>query len=285
MPGVHRAVERVQHVGPVERDREDRSVARDLDLGHRANHNRTRVRPARTPTPPIPSLELDRPVPHVLRLTLRAPGKLNAVSGTMHGELAAVWRTIADDDETRAVIVRGADGAFSAGGDLDLVLEIANDPRRGTRVPRGARPRLQRDRLPETDRVGDDGPRDRSGLAVGLLADISIATRTRGSSTGTRSSASPPATTQRSLAAALRAREGEVPPAALRAGRRRRGRADRARLALRPRGRARRAGVRDRDAARRGSQPAIRHTKLALNNWCGSRGPPSTRRSRSSSST
>ena len=73
----------------------------------------------------FPSLELDRPASHVLRLTLRAPGQLNAVSGTMHRELAAVWRAIGDDDETRAVIVRGADGAFSAGGDLDLVLEIA----------------------------------------------------------------------------------------------------------------------------------------------------------------
>src|SRR5690242_21930892 len=74
-----------------------------------------------------PSLELDRPAAHILRLTLRAPGRLNAVSGTMHRELAAVWRTIGDDDETRAVVVRGADGAFSAGGDLDLVLEIASD--------------------------------------------------------------------------------------------------------------------------------------------------------------
>ena len=77
-----------------------------------------------------PSLELDRPAPHVLRLTLRAAGRLNAVSGAMHGELAAVWKTIDADDETRAVIVRGADGAFSSGGDLDLVLEIANDAER-----------------------------------------------------------------------------------------------------------------------------------------------------------
>ena len=49
----------------------------------------------------------------------------------MHGELARVWRTIGEDDDTRAVIVRGADGAFSAGGDLDLVLEIATTMRRG----------------------------------------------------------------------------------------------------------------------------------------------------------
>src|SRR5205823_7816840 len=59
----------------------------------------------------FPSLELDRPAPHVLRLTLRAPGRLNAVSGSMHGELAGVWRTIGEDEDTRAVIVRGADGA------------------------------------------------------------------------------------------------------------------------------------------------------------------------------
>src|SRR5215475_4498896 len=87
----------------------------------------------------FPSLELDRPAPHVLRLTLRAPGRLNAVSGAMHGELAAIWRTIGDDEETRSVLVRGADGAFSAGGDLDLVLEIANDYETRLRVFHEAR--------------------------------------------------------------------------------------------------------------------------------------------------
>ena len=86
-----------------------------------------------------PNLELDRPAPGVLRLTLRAPGRLNAVSGAMHGELAAVWRTIGDDDATRAVIVRGADGAFSAGGDLELVEEIAKDAEARRRVFHEAR--------------------------------------------------------------------------------------------------------------------------------------------------
>ena len=49
----------------------------------------------------------------------------------MHRELAEIWKTIGADEETRAVVVRGADGAFSAGGDLDLVLEIARTTRRG----------------------------------------------------------------------------------------------------------------------------------------------------------
>jgi enoyl-CoA hydratase len=123
------------------------------------------------------SLELDRPATHVLRLTLRAPGRLNAVSGTMHGELAAVWRTIAEDDETRAVIVRGADGAFSAGGDLDLVLEIASDYETRRRVFHEARDLVYNVLdCPKPIVSAMTGPAVGAGLAVGLLADVSIAT-------------------------------------------------------------------------------------------------------------
>ena len=124
-----------------------------------------------------PSLELDRPAPHVLRLTLRATGKLNAVSADMHRELAAVWKTIGADDETRAVIVRGADGAFSAGGDLDLVLEIADDAETRIRVFHEARDLVYNViDCPKPIVSAITGPAVGAGLAVGLLADISIAT-------------------------------------------------------------------------------------------------------------
>ena len=124
-----------------------------------------------------PNLELDRPAPGVLRLTLRAPGRLNAVSGAMHGELAAVWRTIGDDDATRAVIIRGADGAFSAGGDLELVEEIAKDAEARRRVFHEARD-LVYDIVscPKPIVSAMTGPAVGAGLAVGLLADVSIAT-------------------------------------------------------------------------------------------------------------
>jgi enoyl-CoA hydratase len=124
-----------------------------------------------------PSLELDRPEPGVLRITLRTAGKLNAVGPAMHGELAAVWQTISDDEETRVVIVRGADGAFSAGGDLDLVLEIANDPATRARVFEEARA-LVYNVVNCTKPIVSamTGPAVGAGLAVGLLADISIAT-------------------------------------------------------------------------------------------------------------
>jgi enoyl-CoA hydratase len=125
----------------------------------------------------FPSLEFDRPAPHVLRLTLRAAGKLNAVSSTMHRELAGVWQTIGTDDETRAVIVRGADGAFSAGGDLDLVIDIASDYETRLRVFHEARDLVYNVvNCPKPIVSAMTGPAVGAGLAVGLLADISIAT-------------------------------------------------------------------------------------------------------------
>jgi len=123
------------------------------------------------------SLELDRPAPHVLRLTLRAPGRLNAVDAEAHGELASIWKTIADDDETRVVLVRGADGAFSAGGDLDLVLAIADDPETRQRVFREARDLVYNlIDCPKPIVSAMAGPAVGAGLAVGLLADVSLAT-------------------------------------------------------------------------------------------------------------
>jgi len=125
----------------------------------------------------FPSLELDVPAPHVLRLTLRAEGRLNAVSATMHRELASIWPVIGADDETRAVVVRGAGGAFSAGGDLDLVTEIANDYETRLRVFHEARDLVYNVvNCPKPIVSAITGPAVGAGLAVGLLADVSIAT-------------------------------------------------------------------------------------------------------------
>lgn len=85
------------------------------------------------------SLEFDRPAEHILRITLRTPGRLNAVGAGMHGDLADVWPVIGRDRDIRAVVVRGADGAFSAGGDLSLVEEVAVDYAARLRVLHEAR--------------------------------------------------------------------------------------------------------------------------------------------------
>jgi enoyl-CoA hydratase len=124
-----------------------------------------------------PSLELDRPAPHVLRMTLRKEGRLNAVDAAAHGELANVWKTVADDDETRVVLVRGADGAFSSGGDLELVLDIARSYETRLRVFHEARDLVYNlVNCPKPVVAAVTGPAVGAGLAVALLADISIAT-------------------------------------------------------------------------------------------------------------
>jgi len=124
----------------------------------------------------FPSLDLDRPEEGILRLTLRAPGRLNAVSEAQHGELARVWQAIGRDEETRAVLVRGADGAFSSGGDLDLVLAIADDAETRRRVFHEARDLVYNLLACPTPIVSAiTGPAVGAGLVVGLLADVSIA--------------------------------------------------------------------------------------------------------------
>jgi enoyl-CoA hydratase len=200
---------------------------------------------------------------------------LNAVSGAMHGELATVWRAIGDDDETRSVIVRGADGAFSAGGDLDLVVEIVTDVAVWERVFHEVRDLVYNIvACPKPIVSAMTGPAVGAGLAVGLLADISIATpSTRivdghtklGVAAGDHAVLVWPllcglakAKYHLLLCEPLDGVEAEriglvslcVPEAEL----------DERSLEI---------------AARlaRGAQPAIRHTKLALNNWLRLAGP------------
>ena len=122
------------------------------------------------------SLEFDRPEDWILRLTLRTPGKLNAVGHEAHAQLAALWRVVDRDPETHVVVVRGADGAFSAGGDLDLVEDIANDPATRLRVFHEARDLVYGIvDCSKTVVAAIDGPCVGAGLAIALLADISVA--------------------------------------------------------------------------------------------------------------
>jgi len=124
----------------------------------------------------FPSLDIERLEDGILRLTLRAPGRLNAVSEAQHGELAHVWNAIGEDAETRAVLVRGADGAFSSGGDLDLVLAIADDEETRHRVFHEARDLVYNMLACPTPIVSAiTGPAVGAGLVVGLLADVSLA--------------------------------------------------------------------------------------------------------------
>jgi enoyl-CoA hydratase len=65
-----------------------------------------------------PLVLVDDPRPHVRRLTLNRPGKRNALSNALRGELFARVREADTDPQVRVVVVRGAGSCFSAGYDL-----------------------------------------------------------------------------------------------------------------------------------------------------------------------
>jgi enoyl-CoA hydratase len=124
------------------------------------------------------SLKFERPAAGVLRVVMSSPGRLNAADAAMHHDLAEVWPAVDADPEVRAVIVRGEGEAFSAGGDLDLVAEMAQDFATRVRVLREARDLVYNIINCSKPIVSAmQGPAVGAGLVIGLLADISIAGR------------------------------------------------------------------------------------------------------------
>jgi enoyl-CoA hydratase len=123
------------------------------------------------------ALDYEFPEPGILRIVLRNPGRLNAVTPAMHTELARVWLDIDADPEVRVVIVTGADGVFSSGGDFDVIEAMVGDFEMRIRTMREARDivyNIVNCSKPVVSAMA--GPAVGAGLAVGLLADISIAT-------------------------------------------------------------------------------------------------------------
>jgi enoyl-CoA hydratase len=123
-------------------------------------------------------LTFDRPAEGVLRITLDAPG-LNAVSPSVHRELADVWLAVDRDPDTRVALLRGAGKAFSAGGSFELLGEMINDYATRTRIMREARDlvfNVINCSKPIVSAI--HGPAVGAGLVAGLLADVSVVGRT-----------------------------------------------------------------------------------------------------------
>jgi enoyl-CoA hydratase len=108
-----------------------------------------------------------------------ANGKLSTADHRMHRELATIWTDIDKDPDTRVAIIRGEGKGFSAGGDLSLVEDMARDFNVRARVWREARDLVYNVINCSKPVVSAmHGPAVGAGLVAGLLADISIATKT-----------------------------------------------------------------------------------------------------------
>ena len=63
-------------------------------------------------------IDIERGGDGIVRVWLRNPGRLNALSDAMVGALCDAFGALATDDGCRLVMLRGRDGVFCAGRDL-----------------------------------------------------------------------------------------------------------------------------------------------------------------------
>lgn len=123
-------------------------------------------------------LRFAQPSEGVLEVVLANPGRLNAADRLMHRELACVWRDIDLDPHVRAVLVRGEGGVFSSGGDFSMIAQMIEDYEVLLEVWKEARDLVYgmvNCSKPVVSAI--EGSAVGAGLAVALLADISIAGR------------------------------------------------------------------------------------------------------------
>ncbi len=114
----------------------------------------------------------------VLELVMGEPGKLATADDAGHRELAEIWRDFDADPDARVALIHGEGKGFSAGGDLGLVEQMANDFDVRTRVWREAKDLVYNIINCEKPIVSAmHGPAVGAGLVAGLLADISIAAK------------------------------------------------------------------------------------------------------------
>ncbi|AEB12812.1 enoyl-CoA hydratase/isomerase family protein [Marinithermus hydrothermalis] len=124
------------------------------------------------------ALKFQHPAEGVLEIVLEQPERLNAVDQIGHRELAYVWRDVDEDPSVRAVLIRGSGKGFSAGGDFALIEEMMADYRTLVRVWKEARDLVYNVincSKPIVSAI--HGPAVGAGLAVALLADVSIAAK------------------------------------------------------------------------------------------------------------
>ncbi len=67
---------------------------------------------------------VDRPAPHVARLRINRPDKRNAIDHAVRQQLTEALGTLLSDTSVRAIVFGGAQGVFSAGGDVPSMVGL-----------------------------------------------------------------------------------------------------------------------------------------------------------------
>jgi enoyl-CoA hydratase/carnithine racemase len=124
-------------------------------------------------------LLFDRRKNGVVLITINRPEVMNATNARLHWELTQVWLTIDADPAARVALVTGAGRAFSAGGDIALVEDMAGNPEAAARTMREAADLVYNIiNLDKPVISAINGVAVGAGLVVALLADVSIISET-----------------------------------------------------------------------------------------------------------
>ncbi|WP_326536622.1 enoyl-CoA hydratase/isomerase family protein [Pseudorhodoferax sp.] len=125
-------------------------------------------------------IRFDRHADGVLQCTLNRPEVMNATNARLHWELTQLWAVADADPHTKVIVVTGAgDRAFSAGGDLAWVEEMIGNAEAVAVVMKEASDivyNMLGCRKPIVTAI--NGTAVGAGLAVALLADVSIMAET-----------------------------------------------------------------------------------------------------------
>lgn len=121
------------------------------------------------------AIEVRRDGP-ILTATFNRPEQLNAINRPVHRELETLFIDADVDDDVKLVVLTGAGRAFSAGGDLDWLLELNADPAASARTIAGDR-RIQNALLSmETPIIAKvNGHAVGLGCSIALFCDIVVA--------------------------------------------------------------------------------------------------------------
>ena len=125
-------------------------------------------------------LKFDHGADGVLVITINRPEQMNATNARLHWELTQIWGIVHEDEDVKVAVVTGAgDRAFSAGGDLDWVDTMIGNPRVVAQVMKEASAIVYNMLACDKPIISAiNGVAVGAGLAVALIADISIMSET-----------------------------------------------------------------------------------------------------------
>lgn len=109
-------------------------------------------------------------------LTMNRPEVLNATNAKLHNELSRIWLDLGQDPEVRVALITGAGNAFSAGGDFEMIEQSLGNAEAVAQTMQEAGDIVHNMiNLDKPVVSAINGVAVGAGLAVALLADISIA--------------------------------------------------------------------------------------------------------------